>query len=90
MRAHLIRRIARHFWLMSTTSLRFNSLGHAEIVNEVLDNSDEEAEAAGVMDDRLREINQHIYRIGGEVEELIEVVLGMSEEYDNSMVNFKE
>nr|GEU74135.1 hypothetical protein [Tanacetum cinerariifolium] len=79
--------------------VRFNGLGHAEIVNEMLDDSNEEADAIEarrardenegsprrcpnisftnklkVMDDRLVEIDQHIYRFGDEVEELTEVV----------------
>ncbi|GKC65023.1 hypothetical protein Tco_1097621 [Tanacetum coccineum] len=41
------------------------------------------------MDDRLREINQHIYRIDGEVEELTEVVSGMFEQYDQSYSEFR-
>ncbi|GKA81218.1 hypothetical protein Tco_0787910 [Tanacetum coccineum] len=67
-RAHLIRRIARHFRLMSTAALRlvtrgqettlydvvkfselgivrFNGLAQAEIVDEMLDGSDEEVDA---------------------------------------------
>ncbi|GJT26599.1 hypothetical protein Tco_0906874 [Tanacetum coccineum] len=85
----------------------FNSLGQAEIVNDKLDDSDEEADAAearraqeenkesprrrpnisftnrlGVMDDMLGEIDEHIYKMSYEVEELTEVVLGMSKQYD--------
>nr|GEV64476.1 hypothetical protein [Tanacetum cinerariifolium] len=79
--------------------VRFNGLGHVEIVNETLYNSDEEAKAAEVrraqeenegslrrrpnmsftnrlrvMDDKPGELNQHIYCIGDEVEELTTVV----------------
>ncbi|GKC50018.1 hypothetical protein Tco_1072763, partial [Tanacetum coccineum] len=45
MRAHLIGRIARHFKLVSTSALRFNGLRQVEIVDEILDDSDAEAEA---------------------------------------------
>ncbi|GJR36439.1 hypothetical protein Tco_1212123 [Tanacetum coccineum] len=87
--------------------VRFNGLRQVEIVDEILDDSDAEAEAVEakraqnenegsprrhpnmsftnrlrVMDDRLGEIDHHIYRIGGEVEELTEVVSGLSEQYD--------
>ncbi|GJS32881.1 zinc finger, CCHC-type containing protein [Tanacetum coccineum] len=94
--------------------VRFNSFRHVEIVNEMLDNSDEEADAAEarraqkenkgsprrrpnmgftnrlrVMDDRLGEIDQHIYRIGGEAKELTKVVLVMSKPYDQFYGEFR-
>nr|GEX50468.1 hypothetical protein [Tanacetum cinerariifolium] len=42
-----------------------------------------------VMDDRLEEINQHSYRISDKVEDLITVVSGMSEEYDQFYGEFR-
>ncbi|GJY44246.1 hypothetical protein Tco_0432459 [Tanacetum coccineum] len=96
--AHLIRRIARYFGLMSTAALRLRLL---------MDDSDNEAEVAEVrmtqeenegsprqrpnmsftnrlrvLDDRLGKIDQNIHHLGGEREELTEVVSGMSEQYD--------
>ncbi|GJU94110.1 hypothetical protein Tco_1318866 [Tanacetum coccineum] len=69
--------------------VRFNDVGHAEIVVDRLDDSDEEAEAAEFMDDRLGEIDEHIYKMGGEVEEITKVVSGMSEQYDQFYGEFR-
>ncbi|GJY15557.1 hypothetical protein Tco_0385979 [Tanacetum coccineum] len=104
MRAHLIGRIARHLGLMSPAALRvvtrgqetqlldlaklgelgiirFNGVGQAEIVADRLDDSDEEA--------KVGEIDEHMYKMGGEVEELTMVVLGMSEQYDQFYGEFR-
>ncbi|GJS23964.1 hypothetical protein Tco_0452596 [Tanacetum coccineum] len=42
-----------------------------------------------VMDDRLGEIYEHIYKLGGEMEKLTKVMSGMSEQYDEFYGEFR-
>nr|GFB16714.1 hypothetical protein [Tanacetum cinerariifolium] len=42
-----------------------------------------------VIDDRLGEIDESIYKMGGEMDQLTEVVSGMSEKYDEFYGEFK-
>ncbi|GJT96795.1 retrovirus-related pol polyprotein from transposon TNT 1-94 [Tanacetum coccineum] len=93
--AYLIGRIAR-----------YNGLGLEELVDDMLNNSEDEATAAearraqdevgGVrhhpnmsftnrlraIDDRLGDIDTNIYKLSNDVEELTNVISGMSEQYD--------